>query len=90
MSRLPKAVIHLKEEEINNLPQTLWDLRTTTGITQGQVAKDLGKQQSYISQIENPEKPKIAKLETLIPYLKAIKHKLVIIPSNAKIIIVEE
>lgn len=89
---LPKEAIQLQANKINELPSLLWDLRTAQGMTQAQVAKALGKLQNYISQIENadPDKTKIPKLETLLPYLKAIKHKLVIVPDNVKVYFIEQ
>lgn len=91
-NKLPKEAKQLHPDKINELPGLLWDLRTSQNLTQAQVAKKMNKLQNYISQIENidPDKTKIPKLETLLPYLKAINHKMVIVPANVKVYFVEQ
>lgn len=88
--KLPKEAKQLHADKISEIPGLLWDLRTSQNMTQAQVAKKMGKVQNYISQIENPEIQKIPKLETLLPYLKAINHKVVIVPANVQVYFLEQ
>jgi transcriptional regulator with XRE-family HTH domain len=87
---MAKHYVQLTEKNLNELPQLLWDLRTTSGVTQEDVAKKLKKLQSYISQIENKEKVKIPQLKTLLPYLKHIGHRVLIVPDGYKVQLVPD
>ena len=80
----------LDKRNLDKLPGMLWDLRTASGFTQSEVAKKIGKQQSYISHIESAEKKKIPQLKSLIPYLEAIKATIYIVPKGYKITLVED
>lgn len=87
--KLPPEAILLTDKNLQNIGSILWDLRTSSNITQDHVAQKLGKKQSYISHIESTEKPKIPHLPNLVPYLSAVNHQLVIIPKGVRIIFEE-
>jgi transcriptional regulator with XRE-family HTH domain len=87
---MAKNYVQLTEKNLSELPQMLWDLRTASGITQDEIAAKMNKLQSYISQIENKDKVKIPQLKTLLPYLKVIGHRIIIVPDGCKVQIVKD
>mgnify|MGYP001558054970 CR=1 FL=1 len=61
----------ITEETMDQVPQFLWDMRSTQGIPQSEVAAKMGRLQSHVSNIENPKKLKIPTIKVLVDYLTA-------------------
>lgn len=77
---ITKKKYALVEKELKLIGNLLWNIRTSTQFTQGDVASKINSQQSFISSLEsaNTKRKKIPSLLTLVRYLDAIGYELVI------------
>jgi predicted transcriptional regulator len=74
---VPSAILNKKT--IDELGETLYQLRGEAGLTQADVAQKMDTQQGFVSGIESTVRQKKPRIDTLIKYLHIIGYEIALV-----------